>query len=57
MTRLYSRHSLTFVLPMQDLLCYLIDDGGFLIMSNQIQDWNKVRWKPPCISCMYKTHF
>ncbi|KAI5619545.1 voltage-dependent calcium channel subunit alpha-2/delta-2 isoform X2 [Silurus asotus] len=25
-----------------DLLCYLIDDGGFLIMSNQIQDWNKI---------------
>jgi len=26
----------------QDLLCYLIDDGGFLIMSNQKEDWNKV---------------
>ncbi|KAF7711449.1 voltage-dependent calcium channel subunit alpha-2/delta-2a isoform X1 [Silurus meridionalis] len=26
----------------EDLLCYLIDDGGFLIMSNQIQDWNKI---------------
>uniref|UniRef100_A0A665TFU1 Calcium channel, voltage-dependent, alpha 2/delta subunit 2a n=1 Tax=Echeneis naucrates TaxID=173247 RepID=A0A665TFU1_ECHNA len=25
-----------------DLLCYLIDDGGFLIMSNQKDDWNKV---------------
>ncbi|KAM9758046.1 voltage-dependent calcium channel subunit alpha-2/delta-2a isoform 5-T5 [Menidia menidia] len=25
-----------------DLLCYLIDDGGFLIMSNQRNDWNKV---------------
>uniref|UniRef100_A0A3Q0RRP9 Calcium channel, voltage-dependent, alpha 2/delta subunit 2a n=1 Tax=Amphilophus citrinellus TaxID=61819 RepID=A0A3Q0RRP9_AMPCI len=25
-----------------DLLCYLIDDGGFLIMSNQKEDWNKV---------------
>ncbi|XP_047440179.1 voltage-dependent calcium channel subunit alpha-2/delta-2a isoform X2 [Mugil cephalus] len=24
-----------------DLLCYLIDDGGFLIMSNQKDDWNK----------------
>lgn len=27
---------------MQDLLCYLIDDGGFLIMSNQKEEWNKV---------------
>lgn len=26
----------------QDLLCYLLDDGGFLIMSNQKDDWNKV---------------
>ncbi|CAJ1050571.1 voltage-dependent calcium channel subunit alpha-2/delta-2a isoform X3 [Xyrichtys novacula] len=25
-----------------DLLCYLIDDGGFLVMSNQKDDWNKV---------------
>uniref|UniRef100_A0A7N6BAZ4 VWFA domain-containing protein n=1 Tax=Anabas testudineus TaxID=64144 RepID=A0A7N6BAZ4_ANATE len=25
-----------------DLLCYLMDDGGFLIMSNQKDDWNKV---------------
>ncbi|KAJ8394843.1 hypothetical protein AAFF_G00041980 [Aldrovandia affinis] len=25
-----------------DLLCYLIDDGGFLVMSNQKADWNKV---------------
>ncbi|XP_029682909.1 voltage-dependent calcium channel subunit alpha-2/delta-2a isoform X3 [Takifugu rubripes] len=25
-----------------ELLCYLIDDGGFLIMSNQKDDWNKV---------------
>ncbi|XP_034022183.1 voltage-dependent calcium channel subunit alpha-2/delta-2a isoform X1 [Thalassophryne amazonica] len=25
-----------------DLLCYLIDDGGFLIMSNQKEDWYKV---------------
>ncbi|XP_023676819.1 voltage-dependent calcium channel subunit alpha-2/delta-2 isoform X1 [Paramormyrops kingsleyae] len=25
-----------------DLLCYLIDDGGFLIMSNQKDHWNKV---------------
>ncbi|KAM8915880.1 voltage-dependent calcium channel subunit alpha-2/delta-2a isoform 3-T3 [Spinachia spinachia] len=26
----------------EDLLCYLIDDGGFMIMSNQKEDWNKV---------------
>ncbi|XP_066521093.1 voltage-dependent calcium channel subunit alpha-2/delta-2a [Hoplias malabaricus] len=26
----------------EDLLCYLIDDGGFLIMSNQINDVNKI---------------
>ncbi|KAK1796375.1 hypothetical protein P4O66_009427 [Electrophorus voltai] len=26
----------------EDLLCYLIDDGGFLIMSNQINDWSKI---------------
>ncbi|XP_070815205.1 voltage-dependent calcium channel subunit alpha-2/delta-2a isoform X3 [Chaetodon trifascialis] len=26
----------------EDLLCYLIDDGAFLIMSNQKEDWNKV---------------
>ncbi|KAK7915976.1 hypothetical protein WMY93_011737 [Mugilogobius chulae] len=25
-----------------DLVCYLVDDGGFLIMSNQKEDWNKV---------------
>ncbi|XP_047202759.1 voltage-dependent calcium channel subunit alpha-2/delta-2a isoform X1 [Girardinichthys multiradiatus] len=25
-----------------DLLCYLIDDGGFLIMSNQKDDWSQV---------------
>ncbi|XP_023699028.2 voltage-dependent calcium channel subunit alpha-2/delta-2-like isoform X1 [Paramormyrops kingsleyae] len=25
-----------------DLLCYLIDDGGFLIMSNQKDHWKKV---------------
>lgn len=30
-------------LSVQELLCYLIDDGGFLIMSNQKDDWNKVR--------------
>ncbi len=27
----------------QDLLCYLIDDGGFLVMSNQKDYLNKVR--------------
>ncbi|XP_075893280.1 voltage-dependent calcium channel subunit alpha-2/delta-2a isoform X2 [Nelusetta ayraudi] len=26
----------------EELLCYLIDDGGFLIMSNQKEDWNRV---------------
>lgn len=26
----------------QDLLCYLIDDGGFLIMSNQKEHWSEV---------------
>ncbi|KAM6980087.1 voltage-dependent calcium channel subunit alpha-2/delta-2a [Aplochiton taeniatus] len=25
-----------------DLLCYLIDDGGFLIMSNQKEHWTKI---------------
>ncbi|KPP70187.1 voltage-dependent calcium channel subunit alpha-2/delta-2-like [Scleropages formosus] len=25
-----------------DLLCYLIDDGGFLVMSNQKDHWNKI---------------
>ncbi|XP_035238903.1 voltage-dependent calcium channel subunit alpha-2/delta-2a isoform X3 [Anguilla rostrata] len=25
-----------------DLLCYLIDDGGFLVMSNQKSDWNRI---------------
>lgn len=34
---------LIFYLSVQDLLCYLIDDGGFLIMSNQKDDWNKVK--------------
>lgn len=27
---------------LQDLLCYLIDDGGFLVMSNQKDHWKKV---------------
>lgn len=27
---------------LQDLLCYLIDDGGFLVMSNQRDHWKKV---------------
>lgn len=31
-------------LSVQELLCYLIDDGGFLIMSNQKEDWNRVRF-------------
>lgn len=26
----------------EDLLCYLIDDGGFLVMSNQRDHWNKI---------------
>uniref|UniRef100_A0A1A8L3V3 Calcium channel, voltage-dependent, alpha 2/delta subunit 2 n=1 Tax=Nothobranchius pienaari TaxID=704102 RepID=A0A1A8L3V3_9TELE len=26
----------------EDLLCYLVDDGGFLIMSNQKEHWNEV---------------
>ncbi|XP_055773526.1 voltage-dependent calcium channel subunit alpha-2/delta-2-like isoform X4 [Salvelinus fontinalis] len=26
----------------EDLLCYLVDDGGFLIMSNQKDHWNKI---------------
>eukprot|EP00063_Salmo_salar_P046477 XP_014021312.1 PREDICTED: voltage-dependent calcium channel subunit alpha-2/delta-2-like [Salmo salar] len=26
----------------EDLLCYLVDDGGFLIMSNQKDYWNKI---------------
>lgn len=32
-----------FTICVQDLLCYLLDDGGFLIMSNQKDDWNKVK--------------
>lgn len=31
-----------YVLCWQDLLCYLIDDGGFLVMSNQRDHWKKV---------------
>uniref|UniRef100_A0A671KSA5 Voltage-dependent calcium channel subunit alpha-2/delta-2-like n=1 Tax=Sinocyclocheilus anshuiensis TaxID=1608454 RepID=A0A671KSA5_9TELE len=30
------------VIMFQDLLCYLIDDGGFLVMSNQRDHWKKV---------------
>ncbi|KAL2090941.1 hypothetical protein ACEWY4_013204 [Coilia grayii] len=26
----------------EDLLCYLIDDGGFLVMSNQRDHWSKI---------------
>nr|XP_046198900.1 voltage-dependent calcium channel subunit alpha-2/delta-2-like isoform X1 [Oncorhynchus gorbuscha] len=26
----------------EDLLCYLVDDGGFLVMSNQKDYWNKI---------------
>lgn len=32
----------SYVLCWQDLLCYLIDDGGFLVMSNQRDHWKKV---------------
>lgn len=31
------------VCVLQDLLCYLLDDGGFLVMSNQRDHWKKVR--------------
>uniref|UniRef100_A0AAY5KGL1 VWFA domain-containing protein n=1 Tax=Esox lucius TaxID=8010 RepID=A0AAY5KGL1_ESOLU len=34
--------SLLSICPLQDLLCYLLDDGGFLIMSNQKEHSNKV---------------
>lgn len=27
----------------QDLLCVLIDDGGFLVLSNQNHQWDQVR--------------
>lgn len=37
-----SNYQPLFCLCVQDLLCYLVDDGGFLIMSNQKEDWNKV---------------
>uniref|UniRef100_A0A8C2ES17 Calcium channel, voltage-dependent, alpha 2/delta subunit 2b n=1 Tax=Cyprinus carpio TaxID=7962 RepID=A0A8C2ES17_CYPCA len=30
------------IVMFQDLLCYLIDDGGFLVMSNQRDHWKKV---------------
>uniref|UniRef100_A0A8C1HJF4 VWFA domain-containing protein n=1 Tax=Cyprinus carpio carpio TaxID=630221 RepID=A0A8C1HJF4_CYPCA len=33
---------LNVVVMFQDLLCYLIDDGGFLVMSNQRDHWKKV---------------
>uniref|UniRef100_A0AAY3ZXZ4 VWFA domain-containing protein n=1 Tax=Denticeps clupeoides TaxID=299321 RepID=A0AAY3ZXZ4_9TELE len=33
---------LVIVFAFQDLLCYLIDDGGFLVMSNQKDHWKKV---------------
>lgn len=39
-----SEHADVFRLSVQELLCYLIDDGGFLIMSNQKEDWNRVRF-------------
>ncbi|XP_056605890.1 voltage-dependent calcium channel subunit alpha-2/delta-2a isoform X4 [Triplophysa dalaica] len=26
----------------EDLLCYLLDDGGFLVMSNQKDHWNRI---------------
>lgn len=29
--------------PVQDLLCVLIDDGGFLVLSNQNHQWDQVR--------------
>lgn len=41
-----SVHADLLRLSVQELLCYLIDDGGFLIMSNQKEDWNRVRF--PC---------
>lgn len=39
---LYFQLAVHFCVCPQDLLCYLVDDGGFLIMSNQKDDWNKV---------------
>lgn len=39
---LFSHSTDYFCIHSQDLLCYLIDDGAFLIMSNQKEDWNKV---------------
>lgn len=40
-------------LSVQELLCYLIDDGGFLIMSNQKEDWNRVSFLHRSISPFY----
>lgn len=42
---LYFQLAVRFCVCPQDLLCYLVDDGGFLIMSNQKDDWNKVLLK------------
>lgn len=36
---------LCFFLTSQDLLCVLIDDGGFLVLSNQNHQWDQVRSK------------
>lgn len=38
-----SRLTVHLYFCVQDLLCYLIDDGGFLVMSNQKDEWNKVK--------------
>ncbi|XP_053289335.1 voltage-dependent calcium channel subunit alpha-2/delta-2a isoform X2 [Pleuronectes platessa] len=46
----------------EDLLCYLIDDGAFLIMSNQKDDWNKVGMffsevEPELMHALYNNSF
>lgn len=41
------------VLCWQDLLCYLIDDGGFLVMSNQRDHWKKVALLCVCSNRVY----
>uniref|UniRef100_A0AAY4AWP2 VWFA domain-containing protein n=1 Tax=Denticeps clupeoides TaxID=299321 RepID=A0AAY4AWP2_9TELE len=41
---------------MQDLLCYLIDDGGFLIMSNQKDHWNKALIITYVINFLYNNY-